>query len=273
MHNHILTSIILACTVTASVLDYLPPRETGNPSSLSSSTITGALNHQPTDPAVLEERPYRAGGPLTININNRMGTPLSIQYRSNAGAPSPSGINQSPATLVGSTMLVYPSGWAGNIVLGPNFDVAGSKIEAELTTSDPPVVDVSYVDGYSVPITCSCNNVAVTGCNKDLFSLNSCPDPAPGPVCHNPEQNELTGNTAAPFFAPCRGSAYTYPTDNNAVSNSPCSNNVIDCCVGTICMAPARQPGGPGANASSVTMRRHSRGLPHYLPVGMKKKF
>jgi hypothetical protein len=36
-------------------------------------------------------------------------------------------------------------------------------------------VDISYVNGFSVPISCSCSGTVVTGCTKNLFALNSCP--------------------------------------------------------------------------------------------------
>ena len=43
----------------------------------------------------------------------------------------------------------------------------GSKIEGSLT--GPPDINVSYVDGFSVPITCSSEGVAVSSCNIDLY--------------------------------------------------------------------------------------------------------
>lgn len=107
-----------------------------------------------------------AGGTnLTLNVVNSFGGPLSVLYDANAGAPSPIG-NPGSGTLTASTQLVLPSGWAGRITIGKNYDPKGSKIEASFVAPDyVPDVDVSYVDGYSVPISCSCSGVAVTGCN------------------------------------------------------------------------------------------------------------
>lgn len=39
-----------------------------------------------------------------------------------------------------------------------------------------------------------------------------------------------------------RGSAYTFPKDDGANSWNQCNSGVIDCCIGTSCPAPARQP-------------------------------
>lgn len=159
------------------------------PQPQASSSSNSFVNKEPpepriTDPATLPGKsPSQAGQDLTINIANNFGTPLAIFYRSNDGAPSPTNVDQNSATLTSTTVLTYPTHWAGSIVIGYNYDTANSKIEAELMDSSSPQVDISYVDGYSVPITCSCNNVAVTGCNKDLWKYSSCPDMMPGPIC------------------------------------------------------------------------------------------
>lgn len=108
---------------------------------------------------------------LTINVVNSLGVPLSIFYGSNAGGPTPIG-NPGSGTLSSSTQVVFPSDWAGRITIGKNYDPKGSKIEASLSPPNyVPDVDVSYVDGYSIPITCSCVGVAVSGCNGMLPSL------------------------------------------------------------------------------------------------------
>ena len=63
----------------------------------------------------------------------------------------------------------------GRIYVGKTINPANSKIEASYIGS--PDVDVSYVDGYSVPITCSSQGVVVSGCNIPLFNAgNPCSD-------------------------------------------------------------------------------------------------
>lgn len=177
---------------------------------------------------------------ITIAITNTYGTLLSLSFASNAGGPSPVG-NPSATILPNSafTQYAFPTGWAGRIYVGPNLNPDGSKIEGSYT--GPPDVDVSYVDGYSVPITCSSEGIAVAGCNIDLFKQPgiSCNNLVDGPVCLNSAQNIADG-PAPPFFTACAGAAYTYPNDNEAnVSNL--KSTLISCCVGTSCKAPSRQ--------------------------------
>ena len=211
---------------------------------LSSSTTLGTASGGPLDPLATHPpafgpKPAFAGGTdLTINVINSFGSPLSIFYGSNVGVPTPVN-NPGSGTLSSSTQVLFPSGWAGRITIGGNYDPKGSKIEASYSSPDyVPDVDISYVDGYSVPITCSCSGVAVTGCNGELryhvLSPQSkitdlsqtvqlfddgqtCPSLGSGPICYNPEEDVPDG-PAAPFFAPCAGAAYTYPNGTFMVS-------------------------------------------------------
>ncbi|CAD6572536.1 MAG: hypothetical protein ASARMPRED_005437 [Alectoria sarmentosa] len=204
----------------------------------------GALDPLATRPPHVGPRPAFAGGPdLTIKVVNSFGVPLSIFYGSNAGAPTPVG-NPGSGVLTSSTQVLFPSDWAGRITIGKTYDPQGSKIEASYSSPNyVPDVDVSYVDGFSIPISCSCSGVAVTGCNIPLFNDGkTCGNTGPGPICYNPEQDVPNG-PASPFFEPCAGAAYTYPNDNAANSYGQCSTGVIDCCVGPQCPAPARQHG------------------------------
>ncbi len=132
----------------------------------------GALDPLATRPPHIGPKPAFAGGPdLTINVVNSFGVPLSIFYGSNAGAPTPAG-NPGSGVLTSSTRVLFPSNWAGRITIGKNYDPQGSKIEASLSPPNyVPDVDVSYVDGYSVPISCSCSGVAVAGCNIRMHLL------------------------------------------------------------------------------------------------------
>jgi len=118
-----------------------------------------------------------SGDYMTISITNIYGTQMSLSFALNAGGPSPVG-NPSATVLPNAslTQYVFPTGWAGRIYIGPNTNPLGSKIEGSIT--GPPDIDVSYVDGYSVPITCSSEGVAVSGCNIDLFKQ-------PGIICDN----------------------------------------------------------------------------------------
>jgi len=133
------------------------------------TALGGALDPMATRPPEVRHGKVRLDNTgesdLTINVINSFGDPLSIFYGSNAGGPSPNG-DPGPGTLTSSTQLSVPPGWAGRITIGKNYDPMGSKIEASFVAPDfVPDVDVSYVDGYSIPITCSCSGVVVTGCN------------------------------------------------------------------------------------------------------------
>ena len=177
---------------------------------------------------------------MTISITNQYRSHVSVSLASDAGGPSPIG-SPTPAILPNAspTQYIFPTGWAGRVCIGPNLNPNGSKIEGSFT--GPPDIDVSYVDGYSVPITCSSEGVAVSGCNIDLFRQTyiPCDNQVPGPVCINPAKDTPDG-PASRFFATCAGAAYTYPNDNDA-NASNLGSNLVTCCVGTSCKAPFRQ--------------------------------
>ena len=205
--------------------------------------VPSAMEHTipaPTTKVPETSRTVTDGGEhMTIAITNVFSKPLSLSFASNAGGPSPVG-NPTATTLSHDalTQYAFPTGWAGRIYVGPNLNPNGSKIEGSFT--GPPDIDVSYVDGYSVPITCSSEGIAMSGCNIDLFKQPGipCNDLVDGPVCLNSAQN-LAGGPAPPFFTACAGAAYTYPDDNDA--NASNLKNLISCCIGTSCKAPSRQ--------------------------------
>ena len=178
------------------------------------------------------------GCEMTIAITNSYGAQLSLSFGLNAGFPPPLG-NPQPTILPdsSSTQYLYPTGWTGRVDVGPNLSPYGSKIEGSFTGL--PDIDVSYVDGYSVPITCSSLGVAVTGCNIDLFKEATCENQVDGPVCLNSAVNLADGPPPC-FFAPCAGAAYTFPNDNEA-NTSNLGSNLVSCCIGTTCEAPSRQ--------------------------------
>lgn len=138
-----------------------PAMDARAPQAKSTSVSLGTASGGALDP--LATRPPHIGpkaalvddSDLTINVVNSLGSPLSIFYGSNAGAPTPVG-NPGYGVLTSSTKVLFPSGWAGRITIGNNYDPLGSKIEASYS---PPNfvadVDVSYVDGFSIPISCS----------------------------------------------------------------------------------------------------------------------
>ncbi|KUI70396.1 hypothetical protein VM1G_06422 [Cytospora mali] len=185
---------------------------------------------------------------LTITVVNKMSEAVSTSYVANGGAPAVLAGNTGAGTMAASATasIVAPSGWAGNIAVGlakypMNGDV--SLLEGSLMDQGNgyPVVDmdVSYVNGFSVPITCSCNddNKVLSGCNLDLWKMGSCSgssgtDDGQG-ACANPLRPDNSASlTATSFFLPCQGAAFTWPRDD-ANSNEGCQSGQVTCCVGT----------------------------------------
>ncbi|KAI0602005.1 hypothetical protein F4775DRAFT_588824 [Biscogniauxia sp. FL1348] len=220
------------------------------------TTTNHTHTHTPAPRAIQAPPPL-----LHITLVNAHTAPLSTAHASNAGAPAPVRGPTRPGTLaVGATAaFAVPTGWAGRVVVaeaeadGLGLGL-GSLVEAGFTVwRDFGVavadVDVSYVDAYTVPIVCSCEGVAVSGCNKDLFALHTCPNLQHG-VCLN---DALHAESATPFFAPCSHSAYTFPADNAANSYGRCQNGHITCCVGTACP--------PGPNQSAPNQAKFGRAL------------
>ena len=213
-----------------------------------------------TPPPPLTEEAFGTSGHsaeyLTISISNVYGRHLSLSFGSNVGVPTP--LNDPPATSLSNasvTRYLFPTGWAGRVAVGPNLDPYGSKIEASFT--GPPDVDISYVDGFSVPITCSSEGVPVSGCNIDLFRQPNltCQHPRDGPVCYNPAQN-IPAGPALPFFAVCQGRAYTFPDDDGANAGG-LRSKTISCCVGTSCRSPARHKDPDHATSRDVEKTPH----------------
>ena len=207
-------------------------------------------------------------GVMTIDITNNWPTPLSISYLNNAGSPSAIGAPQG-APLGTKTTVIYPTGWAGRIYVGNTINSADSKIEGSTTGAND--IDVSFVDGYSVPITCSVGNTAVTGCNINLWEVSGTCANAAGDqnVCLNPMQGVANG-PADPWFLPCQGAAYTFPNDNIANDGDTGTPN-LSCCIGTAaqgCAAPERQ--GKGNDQASKAKRSMAEdlkaGSPSLLP-------
>ncbi|KAL8952902.1 MAG: hypothetical protein Q9222_001192 [Ikaeria aurantiellina] len=209
-------------------------------------------------------------GDLTIAITNSYGAPLSLSFEVNAGAPAFVG-NPQPTSLpvAAETSYAVPSGWAGRVTVGKINHCDNSKIEGSFYGAGNGDIDVSYVDGYSAPITCSVGDVVVTGCNMELFDQEcAAPDSVPemGPdgkpaVCSNSARSKDWG-PASQFFSSCAGAAYTFPKDDGA-NIGMISETLISCCVGTSCPASPHQKAqkrnvkSPRANAPSLLPRSH----------------
>lgn len=186
---------------------------------------------------------------LTIGITNSYGMPLSLSFETNAGGPGFEGAPQPTMLPIDAvTSYAVPPGWAGRVYVGKTVNKDNSKIEGSWKGPGTGNIDVSYVDGYSVPITCSVGDRVIVGCNKELFN-QPCqapdtmsemgPDGRPA-VCHNAAQG-LADGPASSFFAPCRAASYVFPNDNDADQGWSSQETEISCCVGVLCPPSVKQ--------------------------------
>ncbi len=177
---------------------------------------------------------------MTISMTNMYDNQLSLFFDSNANDLSSI---DNPSVIILSdnvfTQYAFPTEWAERVYVGSNLNPDDSKIEGSYTSS--PDIDVSYVNDYSVPITCSFEGTAVSDCNVDLFKQSSisCNDQVDDPVCLNFAQN-IVNELASPFFAVCARAAYIYSNDNN-VNVSNLKSILVSCCVDASCQAFSRQ--------------------------------
>ncbi|KAM3431672.1 hypothetical protein MY4824_006982 [Beauveria thailandica] len=144
-------------------------------------------------------------------------------------------------------IFTVKEGWSGRVAL----NVAGSPvtmgdeslIEGSFTDQGHAVIgdiNVSYVDGFTVPALCWCNeNGRSAGCSKDLHKLMECPTPNGHGACRNPSRG-LNVSEPTAFFEPCfyQGGAYTFDWDHEANSlNGFCPDEQYTCCIGETCHA------------------------------------
>ncbi|KAL9577536.1 MAG: hypothetical protein Q9203_007422 [Teloschistes exilis] len=239
-------AVALAITSAAAVGRHTPRRGSPLPplpTYTYGTAFGGALDMPiPTTPPDVNSAKALGAAELTVHLVNSYGTPLKISYNSNLGSPTILG-NPGAGIIAQSTDIVVPRDFAGAIFVGETYDPANSKIEFSFSPPQGyrPGLDVSYVDGFSVPLVCSCSGVAVTGCNINLFTQAQCPNQRWGP-CYNPKKSVPDG-PADPFFAPCQGSAYTYPNDHLANAFGKCDAGDIQCCIGVFCPRPSIQHG------------------------------
>ncbi|KAL8730294.1 MAG: hypothetical protein Q9166_004177 [cf. Caloplaca sp. 2 TL-2023] len=217
-----------------------------------------------SDPSKLNKR----DGDMTIAITNHYGQPVQLSFGVNAGFPAFRGDPQA-TTLNDAATNTYavPSRWAGRINVGKIDHPDNSKIEGSFYGAGNGDIDISYVDGYSVPITCSAGGRVLSGCNIELMNRGcNGPDHVSGwgsdgkpAVCSNGMRGSDWGPPSS-FFAPCAGAAYTFPKDDGA-NTGMITDTQISCCIGTSCDASPKQQKRDipniRANAASLKSRSH----------------
>lgn len=212
--------------------------------------------------------PATTGEYATIHVDNLAGDDILVNYHNNPG-PVPIN-NPQPGPLGRNTTLVVPIHWGGMISIGKSIhpNVPNSLIEASylrtpgvpgigLSAKGVPSMDVSYANGFSVPIVCTCKDFGTpvfSGCSLDLFELGICPaSDLQESACHNPKESELDGNArATDFFLPCDSKAFAFGGDTDA--NMMChGSSDIYCCVGSDCVANPKQGSPAAAGTPPVT--------------------
>ncbi|KAL8751347.1 MAG: hypothetical protein Q9199_006478 [Rusavskia elegans] len=180
----------------------------------------------------------KCGGAVEGNMNVKISGD-SVSYRFE---PSVAG-NPATGTIGDCDVWSFPPGWNGRVHIGGGSGApdGGTLFEGSVTGGSG-AMDVSYVEGFSVPMMCTDNtNHFVSGCGIDLFSVSTCPTGgSAGGVCKNPQGPGGDRDSAVnwceacsppdPFFAPCAAAAYTFPTDDDAVDGV--SGLDITCVVG-----------------------------------------
>ncbi|KAK7955316.1 hypothetical protein PG988_016010 [Apiospora saccharicola] len=263
VQNHLAETVYITKTMCdTTTLTYFSSTST----STSTTPTAEPFSAQDITPTSVAPTPPTTTEPptlLTISLVNSHTAAISTTHNSNRGAPPPASGSTQPGTLAaGATAAIaVPTNWAGIIsVNDAQFPVSDGNSLIEANYQNRSIeqhaiadLDVSYVgavtnetrrNGFTLPITCSCNGLGVTGCNKDLFSLGGCPVPTKAGSCHNPLRSNTNATTPDPFFGPCQNAAYTYPSDNRANSQDECQNGQIVCCVGTSCPPSYKQSKG-----------------------------
>ncbi|KAI1862891.1 hypothetical protein JX265_008937 [Neoarthrinium moseri] len=150
-----------------------------------------------------------------------------------------------------------PAGYHGKMsVIDANYPLTGNTetlLEGSYLHQEGELkldFDISMVDGFSVPMTCSCAGEVLAGCSWDLLQESRCPEKDRGEgYCRNPLRFDETAAVATDFFRPCQAAAYTFPHDDSANLNGhPACNSKVTCCIGSACAPHIRQCLGDMAN-------------------------
>ncbi|KAI0000609.1 Osmotin, thaumatin-like protein [Xylariaceae sp. FL0662B] len=195
------------------------------------------------------------GGPYIITLVNSHTAAITTQRAQNLAVQTAVRAEREQATIEphGSAIIEAPTGWAGRVAVqeaGYDMSDRDSLLEGSFIVQEDAkariTLDVSYVDGFTLPIVCICNSVVVLGCNLNLLEM--CPDKylLNNRTCMNPFRDAPPPGDSN-FFSACSPMAYTYPTDDGAtISVIDGCEERITCCVGTSCPPHPKQKLCPG---------------------------
>ncbi|KAK0741865.1 hypothetical protein B0T21DRAFT_283359 [Apiosordaria backusii] len=133
---------------------------------------------------------------------------------------------------------VVPTGHAGRIAFAKKGKIINgweSLVEYSLI-KDKKLgfgvgdIDVSYVDGFTYPILCTCKGVRLSGCYDNLWTQGkTCPEENGQGACKNPHRMKKDIDHAHEWFKLCEHKAYTYSKDDQANSNGKCQSGTVEC--------------------------------------------
>ncbi|KAI1136906.1 hypothetical protein F5Y05DRAFT_414627 [Hypoxylon sp. FL0543] len=189
-----------------------------------------------------------SSGDYTVTLTNSHTAPVVTIHGQGADSPTAVGKDNEPHTMSLSEIATFalPTGWSGRVALYEDGYLNNSFLDRatllegsfENNALDTAVIalDVSYVDGFTVPLVCECKNTIVMGCNLDLHPMCQPNSTMNAKTCANPNREFKVGVPPTNPFNDCQGLAYTYPQDDNATKYDPegCSRQ-ISCCIGTAC--------------------------------------
>ncbi|KAI0508487.1 hypothetical protein F5B22DRAFT_649980 [Xylaria bambusicola] len=187
-------------------------------------------------------------GEYVVTLVNSHTADITTAHNQNLGAPTAIQDGGSIVESGSTAIFAVPTGWAGRVAMAEAGVLIrdraslleGSFIHDEGLGAARIALDVSYVDGFTVPIVCQCNDKVVVGCNLDLLDMCPADYRINYGTCINPHRDEM--NIGTNFFHECAAMAYTFPTDDRATvwGVEGCEAS-IKCCVGTACAPHPRQ--------------------------------
>ncbi|KAI1214180.1 uncharacterized protein F4807DRAFT_455825 [Annulohypoxylon truncatum] len=235
----------------------IPPHVTGPVNTTqANSTVLNAPQVTPAPNQATVE-----AGEFMFTLVNSHTAPVVTIHAHGAGNPGAVGKDNEPHTMSrGQTdTFAVPTGWSGRVAM---FEDGYQKILDRATLLEGSfmvnqgsariALDVSYVDAFTVPMVCECNDVVVLGCNLNMNDI--CPQNLTlnAKTCKNPNREVLHGAPAHNPFGACKGMAYTYPQDDLATKyDMPGCSRSTTCCIGTACKPHPGQTLCPAGNGQT----------------------
>ncbi|KAI1762946.1 hypothetical protein GGR53DRAFT_393703 [Hypoxylon sp. FL1150] len=215
-----------------------------------SATITSPIDTPP--PTATGSAPQ--DGNFVVTVINSHTAGISTMHQQDVNGSTAIRQNNEGNIVKPSETFTFavPTGWSGRLAMweegfssdssrGSVQDRAslfeGSFIQQDGTDSAVAFMDVSYVDGFTVPMVCECNGQVAFGCNLDLHEICPAEFQLNPKTCKNPYRDDgLKVPPTTNIFGECSKIAYTFSTDDLATHMGVlgCDRNVL-CCVGTAC--------------------------------------